>query len=98
MQLKRFQAQLDPADDGRHEQAVVDCRRLHRELLSIERGVVTELRDQGVISDDVLRRCLDMFGCEFVQLYGLTETSSSMTEITATAKALSSLHRLESGP
>ncbi|GAC1517176.1 MAG: fatty acid--CoA ligase [Acidimicrobiales bacterium] len=31
------------------------------------------------ISEEVLRRCLDVFGCRFVQLYGLTETTGAIT-------------------
>src|SRR5581483_3505247 len=35
------------------------------------------------ISDDVLLRCLDSFGCDFVQLYGLTETTGAITILRA---------------
>ena len=30
------------------------------------------------ISEDVLRRCLEVFGCRFMQLYGLTETTGAI--------------------
>ena len=35
------------------------------------------------ISEDVLRRCIDTFGCDFVQLYGLTETTGAITILRA---------------
>ena len=35
------------------------------------------------ISEDVLRRCLVTFGCDFVQLYGLTETTGAITILRA---------------
>ncbi|MHB8466324.1 MAG: long-chain-fatty-acid--CoA ligase [Acidimicrobiales bacterium] len=35
------------------------------------------------ISEDVLGRCLETFGCEFVQLYGLTETTGAITILRA---------------
>lgn len=31
------------------------------------------------IADDVLVRCLDRFGCDFAQLYGMTETTGAIT-------------------
>jgi CPA1 family monovalent cation:H+ antiporter len=50
--LEKEQAELDPADSS----AVEQYHRLRRELLRTERRVVVELRDEGLISDDVLRR------------------------------------------
>jgi long-chain acyl-CoA synthetase len=35
------------------------------------------------ITDDVLLRSIKTFGCEFVQLYGLTETTGAITELSA---------------
>ena len=35
------------------------------------------------ITDDVLRRSMAAFGCEFIQLYGLTETTGAITELSA---------------
>ena len=31
------------------------------------------------ISEEVLRRCIEVFGCGFVQLYGMTETTGAIT-------------------
>jgi CPA1 family monovalent cation:H+ antiporter len=50
--LEKEQAGVDPADSS----AVAQYHRLRRELLRTERKVVLELRDEGLISDDVLRR------------------------------------------
>jgi CPA1 family monovalent cation:H+ antiporter len=50
--LEKEQAELNPADSS----AVEQYQRLCRELLRTERKVVLELRDEGLISDDVLRR------------------------------------------
>jgi CPA1 family monovalent cation:H+ antiporter len=50
--LKHEQAVLNPADHFTFEL----YHRLRRELLRTERQVVLELRDQGLISDEVLRR------------------------------------------
>ena len=35
------------------------------------------------ISDEVLKRCLTTFKCEFIQLYGLTETTGAVTQLDA---------------
>ena len=35
------------------------------------------------ITDEVLKRCLATFGCDFVQLYGLTETTGAVTQLDA---------------
>ena len=36
------------------------------------------------ISEDVLRRCLEVLGCRFMQLYGLTETTGAITALLPT--------------
>ena len=33
------------------------------------------------ITDDVLKKALDLFGCEFIQVYGLTETTGAITQL-----------------
>jgi long-chain acyl-CoA synthetase len=35
------------------------------------------------ITDDVLRRSIATFGCDFIQLYGLTETTGAITQLDA---------------
>jgi monovalent cation/hydrogen antiporter len=52
----RFQARFDGEDDGSIERRSTDYQRLRRELLEAERAAVVELRREGLISDDVMRR------------------------------------------
>jgi NhaP-type Na+/H+ or K+/H+ antiporter len=52
--LRRLRARADGKPDGRHETAFLQSRRLQKELLDAERSTVIELRDQGVINDQVL--------------------------------------------
>jgi monovalent cation/hydrogen antiporter len=52
----RFQARLDGEDDGAIEQRSADYQRLRRELLEAERAAIVDLRREGRISDDVMRR------------------------------------------
>jgi acyl-CoA synthetase (AMP-forming)/AMP-acid ligase II len=40
------------------------------------------------ISESVLRRAMDVFGAEFVQMYGMTETTGSIVNLTASDHAL----------
>ena len=40
------------------------------------------------ISESVLRRAMDVFGAEFVQLYGMTETTGTVVNLTAADHAL----------
>ena len=49
----RFQARFDDGDDGAIESRSQDYQRLRRELLDAERGALVELRQTGVISNDV---------------------------------------------
>jgi CPA1 family monovalent cation:H+ antiporter len=63
-QLEKERAELDPADRS----AVEQYHRLLRELLRTERKVILELRDQGLISDDVLRRIERSLDYEEVRL------------------------------
>ena len=49
----RFRARFDDGDDGSIESRSQDYQRLRRELLDAERGALVELRQTGVISNDV---------------------------------------------
>jgi CPA1 family monovalent cation:H+ antiporter len=53
---QRFSALSEDDDDGSIEERSRDYQRLRRELLEAERQAVRELRRDGVIDDDVLRR------------------------------------------
>ena len=33
------------------------------------------------ITDDVLKKAMDLFGCEFIQVYGLTETNGAISQL-----------------
>jgi CPA1 family monovalent cation:H+ antiporter len=52
--LRRLRARSDGSFDGRHEEQLQQSRQLQRELLDAEHTTVIELRDQGVINDQVL--------------------------------------------
>ena len=53
---ERFRSRFDPDGDGSTEERSQSYQRLRRELLDAERRAVTELRQQGRIGDDVMRR------------------------------------------
>ena len=53
---ERFRSRYDPDGDGSVEERSQNYQRLRRELLDAERMAVTDLRQQGVIGDDVMRR------------------------------------------
>ena len=53
---ERFRSRYDPDGDGSVEERSQNYQRLRRELLDAERNAVTDLRQQGVIGDDVMRR------------------------------------------
>jgi CPA1 family monovalent cation:H+ antiporter len=53
---ERFRSRYDPDGDGSFEERSQNYQRLRRELLDAERNAVTDLRQQGVIGDDVMRR------------------------------------------
>jgi CPA1 family monovalent cation:H+ antiporter len=53
---ERFRSRYDPDGDGSVEEQSQNYQRLRRELLDAEREAVTELRRQGTIGDDVMRR------------------------------------------
>jgi CPA1 family monovalent cation:H+ antiporter len=52
----RFRARFDPDGDGSIEDRSQAYQRLRRELLDAERGAVEELRREGRIDDEVMRR------------------------------------------
>jgi Na+/H+ antiporter len=54
--LRRFTARFDGADDGSVERRSQGYQRLRVELLAAERQAVLELRREGRISDEVMRR------------------------------------------
>jgi monovalent cation/hydrogen antiporter len=53
---ERFRSRHDPDGDGVAEERSQNYQRLRRELLDAERLAVTELRREGRIGDDVMRR------------------------------------------
>jgi CPA1 family monovalent cation:H+ antiporter len=53
---ERFRQRSDPETDGAVEERSQNYQRLRRELLDAERMAVTELRREGLIGDDVMRR------------------------------------------
>jgi monovalent cation/hydrogen antiporter len=52
----RFQARLDGADDDGVEERSQRFQRLRRELLDAEREAVLHLRNEGIITEDVMHR------------------------------------------
>ena len=54
--IDRFAARADPDGDGKIERRSLKYQRLRRELLETERRTVTELRNTGEISEEVMRR------------------------------------------
>jgi monovalent cation/hydrogen antiporter len=52
----RFRARLDGQDDDGTEERSQQFQRLRRELLSAERDAVIHLRNEGVITEDVMQR------------------------------------------
>jgi monovalent cation/hydrogen antiporter len=54
--LRRFAARFDDGDDGALEEQSLSYQRLRREALDAERSAVYELRNRGVINDEVMNR------------------------------------------
>jgi Na+/H+ antiporter len=54
--LRRFAARYDDSDDGELEQQSLGYQRLRREALDAERAAVQDLRNRGVINDEVMNR------------------------------------------
>ncbi|HYX77098.1 MAG TPA: Na+/H+ antiporter, partial [Gaiellaceae bacterium] len=53
---QRFGSRFDPDGDGSLEERSQNYQRLRRELLDAERDAVTQMRREGRIGDDVMRR------------------------------------------
>jgi monovalent cation/hydrogen antiporter len=54
--LRRFAARFDDGDDGALEDQSMNYQRLRREALDAEREAVYDLRNRGVINDEVMNR------------------------------------------
>jgi CPA1 family monovalent cation:H+ antiporter len=54
--LRRFAARFDDGDDGALEAQSLGYQRLRREALAAEREAVFDLRNRGVINDEVMNR------------------------------------------
>lgn len=54
--IRRFTARLDEEDDGEIEDRSMAYQRLRREVLEAERGEIIRMRNQGVITDEIMRR------------------------------------------
>jgi monovalent cation/hydrogen antiporter len=54
--LRRFAARYDDRDDGELEQQSLGYQRLRREALDAERAAVQDLRNRGLINDEVMNR------------------------------------------
>ena len=66
--LRRFAARFDDGDDGALEQQSLSYQRLRREALDAERSAVYDLRNQGLINDDVMNRVVRDFDLEDTRL------------------------------
>ncbi|WP_205697343.1 Na+/H+ antiporter [Conexibacter sp. SYSU D00693] len=54
--VRRFEAQLDEADDGDIERGSQAYQQLRRQVLQAERAEIIRLRNRGLITDDIMRR------------------------------------------
>jgi CPA1 family monovalent cation:H+ antiporter len=54
--LRRFTARFDDGDDSDYEERSAQYQRLVREVLEAQRRKIVELRNQGVINDQVMHR------------------------------------------
>jgi CPA1 family monovalent cation:H+ antiporter len=52
----RFRARYDGVDSGGVEERSADYQRLRRELLETERQAVVDLRNRGIIEEEVMHR------------------------------------------
>ncbi len=52
----RFAARFDDSDDGGYEDRSVAYQRLLHEILAAQRGALVDLRNRGVINDEVMHR------------------------------------------
>jgi len=56
--MRRFRARFDDGDDGALEEQSIGYQRLRRAALDAERGAVVELRNRGMINDEVMMRVI----------------------------------------
>ena len=56
--LRRFAARFDDGDDGSLDRQSRDYQRLRRAALEAERSAVYDLRNRGLINDEVMRRVI----------------------------------------
>jgi Na+/H+ antiporter len=54
--IRRFSARFDEEDDGAIDRRSQDYQRLRRKLLEAERAEIIRLRNQGKITDEIMRR------------------------------------------
>jgi CPA1 family monovalent cation:H+ antiporter len=66
--LRRFAARFDDGDDGALEQQSLSYQRLRREALDAERSAVYDLRNRGMINDEVMNRVVRDFDLEDTRL------------------------------
>jgi len=64
----RFSSRLEPDGDGSFDERSADYQRLRRELLAAEREAVVDLRREGRIDDDVMRRVVRDLDLEDLRL------------------------------
>jgi CPA1 family monovalent cation:H+ antiporter len=64
----RFTSRLEPDGDGSFDERSADYQRLRRELLAAEREAVVDLRREGRIDDDVMRRVVRDLDLEDLRL------------------------------
>jgi Na+/H+ antiporter len=69
---RRYSARWEGQTDGHSEAHASIHARLSRELLGVERAAIIQLRDHGVINDEVLRRVQRDLDLEEVRLEALT--------------------------
>jgi CPA1 family monovalent cation:H+ antiporter len=54
--LNRFRARFDDGDDGGYEERSAQYQRLVREALEAQRRKIIEMRNQGIVNDEVMHR------------------------------------------
>jgi Na+/H+ antiporter len=54
--IRRFNARLDPDDDGDIEHGSLAYQKLRRKVLEAERAEIIRMRNRGIINDEVMRR------------------------------------------
>ncbi len=54
--IRRFNARLDPEDDGDMEEGSLLYQKLRRKVLEAERAEIIRMRNRGIINDEIMRR------------------------------------------